>query len=282
MDFIDTFKQYLKDDPIISAIFGAILGVIATVILDKARERIKRLWWGAKNITYEQNYFGKNGDFSVSQNGDTKYYRHTPRDLSICRFILWSSGKEILLDSDILSIEPVLITFNYQCDIVGIENFIPSNSTIYYEIINLHQIVIYFEYLELNEGVVFDILYAGNDAEPYLSGVIKGGKISIKKMNPPDLSYMPKHQLLFGWLKPAQQIIAIRWFYTVGFICSFIFIFSEPSTDLTTASSDVKSYAFWMIFRVIAVLVVSAYMAIELWQTAVVPPKLRQYYENIE
>lgn len=284
MGFIATIREYLND-PIINMIVATVLGVVTTILIDKARERIKRLWWGVKNSTYEKNHFGKNGDFSVSQKGNTKRYKYTTRDLSICRFVFWSSGKELLQNNDVSIAAPLMITFDYRCDIVSIENIISSNPTIKLNIINLHQIIIYFEYLESGEGAVFDILYAGNDAHPDLHGIIKGGRINIKQMNPPDLSRKPRHRLLFGWLKPAQQIVAIRWFYTFSFILLFIFLFmllTMLPVTLSSGNIDSKAWTILMTVRVIITLIIGAVMAIQLWQTAVVPQKLRRYYESIE
>lgn len=276
MNFVDRIREYLAD-PLINLIVAATVSIVATLLINKAQERIKRLWWGVKNSTYEVDHFGKTGDFSISQSGNKKRYRQTTRDLSVCRFVFWSSGRELLLNSDISTIQPLLITFDYRCDIVGIENRILSNPTIILKIINLHQIIISFEYLESGEGAVFDIFYAGNNAQPGLQGIIKGGKVNIKKMNPPDISTKPRHQLLFGWLKPAHQIIAMRWFYTASMVFLFMFMFILFTRVPNIFDSDI----ILLILRVGIPMAVGAAMTIDLWQTAVVPAKLRRYYEEI-
>jgi len=273
------------EDPVINLIIATILGVLTTILVDKVRERIKRLWWGVKNSIYATNYFGKDGEFSISQSGHKKVYRKTTRDLSICRFVFWSSGNEILQDNDISRSEPLTITFDNKFDIVRIEKIVFSNPTIQVSIINLHQIAVTFEYLEAGEGAVFDIFYAGNDAQPLLFGVIKGGKISIKKMNPPDdLIRAPAFQLLFGWLKPVQQIISLKWFFTISFIFMFIALFMFLTwLPITLSSEDltVKILNILWIARIALVTILSINIGIELWKLVVVPLKLRRYYEKL-
>ncbi len=264
----------------VATLLSTLLGVATTLWIEKAHKRIKRLWWGIKNITYKVDYFGKQGQRRISQNGDRKYYTKITRDLSICRFVFWSSGKEILLNSDVSSVEPLILTFNEDCEIAGIENFAPSNRTIFLKVINLHQILIDFEYLESDDGAVFDILYAGNNAKPYLSGVVKGGKVDIRQTNPPDLSGMPRHQLLFGRMKPAKQIVALKWFYAVGFILIVSYSLMAIMNPSAYLNSDpfLRGYA---VSKLILSFVGCIIFIRVLWNIVIVPPKLRMYYNKI-
>jgi predicted PurR-regulated permease PerM len=50
MIYISAIREYLED-PVINLIIATILGVLTTILVDKVRERIKRLWWGVKNST---------------------------------------------------------------------------------------------------------------------------------------------------------------------------------------------------------------------------------------
>ena len=276
--FIQTIRQYLSD-PLVNLIAASILGLIPTFI-DKLQKRINQIWWDSKSAFLQASNFSATGNLRIAyKKSGRRSYKNTTEGLSLCRFIFWNSGKDTLLDNNISSIEPLVLYFGENREILEIREISSSNPSVKFEVVSSNQIYISFEYLESKEGAVFDVIHTGDNIKPYLAGKIKGGKISRKLMSPIEISpATPRLYLLLGWLKPAQQIIVVRWFSTIFSILLLWFVLMSP-TQFIAPNPNTRWYS-WTQF--IIALIVYPVTAIWTWKIAIVPVRLREFYSKIE
>ncbi len=271
-------REYLKD-PFVNLILAVIIGVLANLITERIRKRIKRIWWGVKTTSLQKSHFAETGKLRMSYKNLAGIYRKIEKDLCLSRIVFWSSGKEILLDTDISSVEPLLLKFCDDCEILEIREIKYSNKGINPEVKAPNQIQLCFEYLENNQGAVFDIVYTGESTKPDMAGVIKGGKYQIKEVS--SSLFSPGSSLLsdlFSWMKPAHKVFILRGFSTIGLIfllwvlLNYAFIVTNPYSEL----------GWILFFRIFLALIIYLMFSIWVWRIAVVPRNLEAFYSPIE
>jgi hypothetical protein len=276
---IQAIRQYLSD-PLVNLAAASILGLIPTLI-DKLQKRINQIWWDSKSTSLQAGNFSATGNLRVTyKKSGKRSYKNATEGLSICRFVFWNSGKETLLDNNISSVEPLILYFGDNREILEIREVSSSNPSISFQLVPPNQIYISFEYLESKQGTVFDVIHTGESIRPYLAGKIKGGKINRKLMAPIEVSMSatPRLYLLIGWLKPAQRILVVRWFSTIFGILTLWAVFMTP-TLFIAPDPNTRWYAWTqMIFASI----IYPLTAIWTWKIAIVPVKLREFYSKIE
>jgi hypothetical protein len=277
-NIIQIIRQYLSD-PLVNLIAATILGFIPTII-DRLQRRVKQIWWGAKSVSLPASNFAATGNLRVKykKSGQRSFVDAT-KGLSICRFVFWNNGKETILDNNISSHEPLILHFGNEREVLEIRELHYSNPSINIQKISPHHISVNFEYLENKQGAVFDIIHSGEKVTPYLAGKIKGGKVNRKLVTFPEISMSatPKLYLLMGWMKPAQQVVAMRWFSTVATI-SLLWFFLMIPTFLANAES--KPDWFFLVYMVL-IFIAYAFTAVFSWKTAVVPVDLREFYSKL-
>ena len=216
---IITLKQFLSD-PVNNLLVATILGLLPTVI-DKLQRKTKQIFWDFKSATLQASNLSATGKLKVSYKKSGKRSYKTATDgLSICRFTFWNGGRDTILDTNISSVEPLLLYFGDECEILEIRPVFYSNQSVQVQQVSENTIELSFEYIEAKQGAVFDVVYTGDIIHPYLYGVIKSGKVKKKSMSPPEvsLSNTPRMYLLMGWMKPHQRVVFMRWLSTIGVI----------------------------------------------------------------
>jgi len=265
---MQAIRQYLND-PLISLIVATIFGAMIQAVIDRLQKKMKQIWWSAKGVSV-----------LPYQESNRQSYKSTMNGLSIYRFVFWNNSEEIILNNDISSVEPLMLYFGDERKILEIRDISFSNPSIKFKIISSNQIEILFEYLENKQGATFDVIYTGKSVKPYFAGVIKGGKIINKSVSPLKLSMSttPKLYLLLGWIKPAQQVLVIRWFST---IFSILILWSFLMTPTLFTNPDPK--ARWdLLTPLVSSLIIYGFAAVWAWKTAVVPVNLREFYAKIK
>lgn len=282
IDF-NSITQAIKDflsDPLNNLVVATILGLIPTII-GKFQSRTKQVFWDFKNATLQASNLNATGNLRVSYKKNGKRsYKIATKGLSICRFTFWSNSRETILDSDISSSEPLFLYFDEGCEILEIREISRSNQSIQFQQVSENAVNLSFEYLESKQGAVLDVVYAGVDIRPRVYGVIKSGKVRKKSMSPPviSMSATPKMYLLMGWMKPAHQVIFLRWLSTIGAITMLWLVLTTPQM-FTNPDPNVR---WFFLPRMLIALISYAFLTPLTWSIAVVPVELRDFYKSIE
>lgn len=104
-------------------------------------------------------------------------------------FYIWNSGNKVLRNSDIASTSPLLISLSAPAQILTVQLKKQSR-----QVNNVHlkkgesknEFIIYFDFLEKNEGCVYNIIHNGNQKDLNLKGAIIGSPrspIYVKHIN---------------------------------------------------------------------------------------------------
>ncbi len=276
---IQAIKQFLSD-PLNNLVVATLLGLSPTII-GKLQRKTKRIFWDAKNTTLQAGNLNATGNLRVSYKKEGKRsYKNATKGLSICRFNFWNGNKATILDTDISSSEYLFLYFGEEHEILEIREISSSNQSVQFQQVSKNGIDISFEYIKENQGAVFDVVYTGESITPHLYGVIKSGKVMKKSMTPPEISMAttPKMYFFMGWMKPAHQVIFLRWLSTIGVILIIWFFLMSPDI-FTNPDPTIRCY---LLPKMVLALIGYALLAPMTWRMAVVPVGLRDYYKSIE
>ena len=104
-------------------------------------------------------------------------------DLSVTKFIIWNNGNRVLNKDDIVSENELSIYVTDNNKILDYMILEKTEDTNKFEILSLDskRINIFFDYVNVNDGVVVQVIHTGSNLDIHIDVKIKGGK-SIKEI----------------------------------------------------------------------------------------------------
>lgn len=114
---------------------------------------------------------------SVIPKLDLLYDGQNIDDLTITKYAIWNSGNEVLNWSDIVIVSPLRIICN-NAKILDVQIIEQSDETNAFKILDKkdNYVKIEFDYVNINDGIVIQILHTGDAADIDVDCRIKGGR----------------------------------------------------------------------------------------------------------
>jgi hypothetical protein len=272
---IKTITDFLGN-PLYSFLLATVVGIISNLLTGKFLDRTKRLWWGVNSDWLRYFYFDETNKLKITYKGLDNRQKEVNRSLSALRFVLWSNGKDTLHNSDISSKEPLVITLEPDTEILEIRPIASSNPTIQIKPLNKNAILVNFEYLKTDQGIIFDVIVLGLATKASLNGVLKDGKVLTKELRP--INFMISYSFLPRKWNQRKKITVLKWVFTSFFIfslwTSLVIIFSLIEK---TFSVDGVLLAIQMVFTALSYV----FFSYPFWTTPVIPQELTQFYDDI-
>lgn len=105
-------------------------------------------------------------------------------DLTITKYAIWNSGNEVLNWDDIVVASPLQISCNNNSLILDAQILVQSDETNMFKIIEKKDngVKISFDYMNVNDGIIIQILHTEEVADLNVECRIKGGK-KLKNLN---------------------------------------------------------------------------------------------------
>lgn len=105
-------------------------------------------------------------------------------DLTVTKYAIWNSGNEVLYWSDIVATKSLKVISNEKVKILDAQILVKSDETNLFEIIETkdNYVNMSFDYLDVKDGIVLQILHTGEATDLNVECRIKGGK-KFKNLN---------------------------------------------------------------------------------------------------
>lgn len=140
-----------------------------------------------KEISYYKNsYEVVRAGKSLIPDLELRYNNHEIKELVITRYAIWNSGNEVLNGSDIVTSMPLqILSRNKDSKILDVKIIQRSDIANDFRVrdVNSERASIEFEYANVNDGIVVQVIHTGEAKDIGVDGKIKGGKQlkSLKK-----------------------------------------------------------------------------------------------------
>lgn len=190
--YIVNFVESLPSNPWIilySLIISALsfFGMLAIYVITK-KEKIP--FYSIKSTNIFQGLTGQFKPLKIEYNGEEI------ENLTTTKLFLWNGGKETIDKNDITELEPlkIKVTDNYKMlDINILESSKIANNFKYTLSHDLSELLLTFDYIDKNEGIVIQIIHTGKSEDDIkLIGLIKGAGAPVYKNIPnskPELKF---------------------------------------------------------------------------------------------
>ena len=161
---------------------------------------------------------------------DIKYDGNPIADFAVSRILLWNSGNRTIMFDDMVPTKELSIEMKEGESILDYEILFSSEKTNKFSIekINDNRIIVKFDYIDKNDGVVVQILHTGTQEDIIISCKIKGG-MSIRKyggkigiFGVKDESEMTKGQIIITKLLMIAFVLSAPLLYFVSTVLSII------------------------------------------------------------
>jgi hypothetical protein len=272
---LEKIIEFLSN-PLYSLLLATAIGIASNILTGKAFERTKRLWWGVSPDWLNYFYFDETNKLRISYNGLDNKRKEIKQSLSVLRFVIWSQGKDSLRNDDISSKEPLIISLEQNTEILEIRQIVSTNPTLQVAPINKNSLLLDFEYLKTNQGIVFDVIVSGFASQASLNGVLKDGKVLTKELRPSafvgGLPFVPKR------LNQRTRIHISKWIITTMLILSIWLSFTFIQAIINKPFSF---DSFMFIFQMVFVAFSYMFFGYPYWTTPVVPQELTKFYDSI-
>lgn len=274
--YMDSLLKLLSD-PLINLAVAAIVGIATNLVAARLTEKSRRLWWDSKSSALNIDYYNKTGKLRVAYKVGNSY-REVGHGLATTRLVFWSSGEEAILEEDVAQRDPLRIEFPE--NVLELRAVAWNNPTISLETVD-NTVLISFEYLHKNQGLVCDILYAGNKVRPKLLGTIKGGKVLNKKIDPPTMPPSHPVTLLLLLIPPRRRILTVRIFSSVAFVFLF-WLLLTLAPEIFPRLTALEGRTLLALGYIILPLFGYGTLTYQMWNKAIIPHALGGFYENFE
>ena len=188
--YIVNFVESLPSNPwiVLSSLIISALSFFGMLVIYMMTKKEKRPFYSIKSTSIFQGLTGKFKPLKIEYDGEEI------ENLTTAKLFLWNGGKETINKNDIAELEPLTIkvTDNYKMlDVTILESSKIANNFKYTLSNDLSKLLLTFDYIDINEGVVIQIIHTGKSKDDIeLTGLIKGSGEPIYKSLPttkPDL-----------------------------------------------------------------------------------------------
>jgi len=165
----------LASNPIFLVLAGcaSIVSLALAIYFGVRSHRFKRLGYCSKSTSFVRDYQTKIPELELSYKGIKV------RNITLTRFVVWNSGVETVHKTDIAKADPLRLTVADASAILNSEIVPPvreSNVVRLQSTADRQTLELSFDFLDKEDGVVFDVLHTGRAGDVSLSGTIKGAR----------------------------------------------------------------------------------------------------------
>ncbi|MFZ4657513.1 MAG: hypothetical protein ACOYNY_10900 [Caldilineaceae bacterium] len=276
---MDSLLTYLSN-PLINLVAAAIIGAVTNVLTNKFSERSKIAWWSHQSKSLDDWYFKQTSKLRLSYKTEKNSYKQVLGRLYATRLVFWNGGKDVIQHTDIANHQRFLLALSKKNEILEIRPISQTNPTINLIKVDLRTIDINFEYIDAQQGIVFDIVHCGDSVEMSLSGILKGGRVEVKPSL--EVSYRFSFFSIISKKKYPQYALRIaRWLPVLlaGILLSAVNTLVSALWNGSPSDNRLTLYA--MTLQVVIAIGVYTSMAITIWRSPILPKGLEKFYEQV-
>ncbi|MDX6271506.1 MAG: hypothetical protein QOD28_2729 [Acidobacteriota bacterium] len=181
MKSIPELVQWIGTNPWLSVLSFIItlLSIILAVFFYLKSKRSKLPCYSTRNINIIRDLVSR------IESLEMLYDSHRIENLTVTKFAFWNGGSETIGSQDVASSDPVSFQVVEGCEILKAQKLYEKNSANKFALIstsNNSQHLIEFEYIDKDEGAVFQFLHTGKSNQDIIvSGTIKGAGKLVEK-----------------------------------------------------------------------------------------------------
>ena len=153
-------------------------------------------------------------------------------DLCVSRFTVWNSGNRTLNSTDIVDSKELTISVADNCKILDTDLIYCSEETNKFslKVVDESTVKLFFEYVDVNDGLVVQIIHTGSDDDIRIDCKIKGGNQIKNIVN----ETFPKaiRKVMNNEVFEKMTIFSIGVIIVLFFLMSAIFVVSNFNEDL--------------------------------------------------
>lgn len=230
----------------------------------------KQIWWDSYYLKMTHPYMHKLKQVKVV------YKEKVLSDIFVFRFVMWNSGSEVIKQEDISKKSPLVLTPGKDAQFLSSEVLSSSNNSVITHLSEIeNKIAIDFEYLEVNQGLVLEIVYTGLLKDLKLLGNIKGGIIRLKNTRS---EFMNRFPFINRFSYAIQRKVLIYFTSIAGL---FMFILFSPLVIAAYYDRTLLDNGFWIIVPRIGVAAILYFtIMISLWKTPRMPNELEIFHQD--
>lgn len=153
-------------------------------------------------------------------------------DLCVSRFTVWNSGNRTLNSTDIVDSKELTISVSDNCKILDTDLIYCSEETNKFslKVVDESTVKLFFEYVDVNDGLVVQIIHTGSDDDIRIDCKIKGGnqiKNIVNETFPKAIRKVMKNEFF-----EKMTIFSIGAIIVLFFLMSVMFAISIFNEDL--------------------------------------------------
>ncbi len=153
-----------------------VFSVVITIFIALKNRTIKRISYRFSSYGIIRNHNNELQYLTI------KYKDNVINDLTISKISLWNSGNSIIEYNDLVTSIPLAVSGSEFCTILDCSILNTNEKSNLFEIVKVdNKILINFEYIDTNQGLIIQIIHTGTDL--HVEGKIKGGE-SLKDITP--------------------------------------------------------------------------------------------------
>lgn len=239
----------------------AIVSLAAAFIFYKKSLKTKEPIYIISNISLIQNNISQMNGLEIS------YKDRKIENLSVSKIVFWNKGAETLDNQDIIKIDPLRIECsenNYILDATIIRSNKLANQLSLEVRDSGKAAYVKFEYLDKNNGGVFQIIHTGTSSNDiFLKGELKGAIIQVNKNRKPNL--------VLNWL--STNLLLVSALLIISRVYKLIFLYPGSSLD--------NYLIYFVTFILTVALVAYGCSRLENWlndRNRIIPKQLRNFY----
>ncbi len=214
---------FLQNNPIAWAVLSviAVVGLPLSIYFGLKGKTKRRISFSHDKLTLVRN--GKNNFEKIK----LFYEEEEIKNVAVSKFAIWNSGNTVLTCNDIVENKELTITCGENTKILEVQ-IIATNEETNKFVVTLHnerKAVVTFDYIDIKEGVVIQVIHTGKD-DLEITCKIKGGK-PLKCIEPQEFSTIGK--ILKRILPKNFEVILIGiqfiliFFLLIGLLLSLFF-----------------------------------------------------------
>ena len=224
--YIVNFVESLPSNPwiVLSSLIISALSFFGMLAIYVITRKEKRPFYSIKSTNIFRDLTGQFKPLKIEYDGEEI------ENLTTTKLFLWNGGKETINKNDIAEFEPlkIKVTDNYKMLDVNILESKIANNFKYTLSHDLSELLLTFDYIDINEGVVIQIIHTGKSEDDIeLIGLIKGSGAPVYKNIPnskpelklPVIGQLPlslRHQQYLGILFLSLLIILVNFDVITG------------------------------------------------------------------
>ena len=180
--FVEKILNFIADSPIVSfgGILLSIIGFISAYVYRRKSLKFKDIEIQIVSTNLIEEYEERFPKLSIL------YENNNLSTITVSRFFLRNSGNDVILESDIAPLDPILLSFqqddgNELLDWAHVYSKDPANN-IQIEPVGENQLCIKFDFLEPKDYAIIQLLHTGKDSSVIkISGTIIGAKEKLSE-----------------------------------------------------------------------------------------------------